>query len=534
MVNFSQFNTTPDIGLNIKNALSFCKQNGVDTLLFDKGVYHINGNSVESRMLSVSNHGRGQRRIAFFLDGFSDFTIDFGGSEIILDDLMIAVVLQNSKNITLKNFSIYNTVNMSAEGFVYDIEQNGFKMKVTDNHPLFVENGKLYAIGYNNEKNFIVSMNQWDKDTHFLVPYLCDISFDKFQFSQLDEFDFKAETSTENMSRLTLREGDGFCLQHRHRVSCGIHIESSSNIKLFDFTIHNTSGMGVIAQNSKDIEIARMKVTPKSDEYHTLNADATHFVHCSGLIHVHDSLFERQLDDAINVHGIYLRITEKREKSVVLKFMHWETMDINIVKKGSVLATCDPLNLIPKKSYRVKDVKKLNLEEIEVFFEDDINDITVGDNMDEISEVCDVVFENNVCRYNRARSVLLASSGKIILRGNYFESSGRTILFESCGNFWFESGGTRDVLITDNTFSNCNYVGAYNKSGAVIMAVDRKAILEGEYFHKKIEISKNRFINCQSTQVYMNNVEHLILKDNEFTDCAEIPPVITYVKQFES
>ena len=534
MVNFSQFNTSSDTGLNIKNALSFCKQNNVDTLLFDKGVYHINGSSVESLMLSISNHSRGQRKIAFYLEDFSDFTIDFGGSEIILDDLMIAVVIKNCKNITLKNFSVYNQVTMSAEGIIYDIVEDGFKMKVTDNRSIFVEDEKLYALGYNDEKNPVFLMNVWDKDTSFLVPHVGDVGFGKFKFSQLGQFDFKVEAPEEEISRLKLKSGDRFSLQHRHRVSCGIHIDNSSNIKLFDYTIHNTSGMGVIAQNSKNIEIARMKVIPKLDECHTLNADATHFVHCSGLIHIHDSLFERQLDDAINVHGIYLRITEKHENSVVLKFMHWETTDIDIVKKGSVLATCDPLNLIPKKTYRVKDVKKLNLEEIEVFFEDDISDVLVGDNMDEVSEVCDVIFENNICRYNRARSALLASSGKIILRDNYFESQGRTILFESCGNFWFESGGTRDVLITDNTFCNCNYVGAYNKSGAVIMAVDRKAISEGEYFHKKIEISKNRFINCQSNQIYMNNVEHLILKDNEFTDCAEIPPVITYVKNFES
>ena len=534
MVNYSQFNTTSDVGLNIKNALRFCKQNGVNTLSFNKGVYHINGNSVESRMLSISNHGRGQRRIAFYLEDFSDFTIDFGGSEIILDDLMIAVVLKNSKNITLKNFSIYNQVTMSAEGIIYDIVEDGFKMKVTDNRPLFVEDGKLYALGYNDEKNPIFLMNVWDKDTSYLVPQIGDVGFGKFKFSQLDQSEFKAEAPKEEIGRLKLKSGDRFSLQHRHRVSCGIHIDNSSDIKLFDYTIHNTSGMGVIAQNSKNIEIARMKVIPKLDECHTLNADATHFVHCSGLIHIHDSLFERQLDDALNVHGVYLRITEKRENSVILKFMHWETLDIDIVKKGSILATCDPLNLIPKKSYRVKDVKKLSAEEIEVFFENDISDITVGDNMDEISEVCDVIFENNICRYNRARSVLLASSGKIILRGNYFESQGRTILFESCGNFWFESGGTRDVLIADNTFNNCNYVGAYNKSGAVIMAVDRKAISDGKYFHKKIEISKNRFIDCQSTQIYMTNVEHLIIKDNEFTDCADIPPVITYVKQIES
>ena len=93
MINFSKFNQTNDIGLNIKNALSYCKENGEDMLVFEKGTYRVNGESVVTKTLSVSNHSHGDRKVCFWLEGFSDFTIDFGGSEIILEDQIIAAVL---------------------------------------------------------------------------------------------------------------------------------------------------------------------------------------------------------------------------------------------------------------------------------------------------------------------------------------------------------------------------------------------------------------------------------------------------------
>ena len=49
MVNFSKFNQTNDIGLNIKNALLYCKENGEDMLVFEKGIYCISGESVVTK-----------------------------------------------------------------------------------------------------------------------------------------------------------------------------------------------------------------------------------------------------------------------------------------------------------------------------------------------------------------------------------------------------------------------------------------------------------------------------------------------------
>ncbi len=534
MVNYSQFNTTENVGLNIKNALDYCKQSGEDTLVFPKGTYEIDKEHLENRFLCISNHSQGDRKICFLLDGFENFTLDFCDSELILKDLSIAAVITGCKNITIKNVKIYNEVTLSGEGVIEDVTENSFTITVTDGNKFFTNGETLFSGDPEGLFDQLIGINEWDKETGLLVPYQTDISLADFTFEQLSENTFVALAKPDRMKKYVITKGNRFCIQHRHRNSCGIFINESVNTKLLNVTIHNTMGMGVIAQNCENVEIDSMKVTPKNNSCHTLNADATHFVHCKGLIHVHDCFFERQLDDALNVHGIYMRITEKKENSLILSFMHNETMGIDTFKKGSVLQTCDPQSLIPKKNYRVSEVKKIDLKQIEVFFDDDISDVTEGDDMCEVSDICEVVFENNICKNNRARAVLLASAGKTILRGNLFESSGRTILFEADGAYWFESGGTTDVLITDNTFSNCNYIGAYRKNGNVIMAIPRKTIEEGKYFHKKIEISNNRFVNCKVSPAYINNAEHLIFKNNTFENCVSTEAEVVYVKNYES
>ena len=106
MVNFSQFITTDDMGQNIKNALAFCKENKVDVLEFPKDTYRVNGNSVETRTLSISNHSHGDRKVCFLMEGIENLTLDFNGGELYTEDLMVDFALIGCKNIAIKNLSI--------------------------------------------------------------------------------------------------------------------------------------------------------------------------------------------------------------------------------------------------------------------------------------------------------------------------------------------------------------------------------------------------------------------------------------------
>ncbi len=532
MADFNKFNAFDDTEKRIRDALAYCKENGERELIFPKDTYRIKRDYAYERFLSISNHSHGLKRIAFLLEGFRDFTIDLSGSTLIMEDVVLPFALIDCENVHLKNFKVKNSKPISSYGVITDVKEHGFSFKVTG-LPIYAENGVLMGGEKDKEHGVIRRMNEWWHGDGHLTERYQNVEFPGLVFSEKEgcENEFDAEGGSGYINKLVV--GNGVSLQYVGRKVCGVFIESSKNTKITDYTIYNCMGMGVIAQNSDTVEIEKMTVTPDEGSCFTLSADATHFVHCRGSISVKNSFFECMLDDALNVHGIYLRVEEKTENSVILRFMHPDARGIDCVRAGQILETCDPLSLIPKKRYTVKSAEMLNIDRFEVTLEEGIDDICVGDDMNEVSYVCDVVFENNTVRNNRARGLLLASAGKTVVRNNTFETPGAAIKFESNGDFWFESGGTRDVLITQNKFVNALYVEGGWGSGAVIDVAPRKKLEEGKYYHGKIEISDNLFKNIKKPIAKINNVEHLIMKNNTLESCETKEIITDHIKKEE-
>lgn len=115
--------------------------------------------------------------------------------------------------------------------------------------------------------------------------------------------------------------------------------------------------------------------------------------------------------------------------------------------------------------------------------------------------------------------MLIATKGRVEIKNNYFNTPGVAILFESDGKFWFEAGGTNDVRIFDNTFDNCRFTrGNWGKN--VIEIKPREAFDGKNYYHKYIEVSDNRFVNCNGSLLSADNVESFVWKNNTLENSA--------------
>ena len=121
--------------------------------------------------------------------------------------------------------------------------------------------------------------------------------------------------------------------------------------------------------------------------------------------------------------------------------------------------------------------------------------------------------------------MLIATRGKTVIENCYFHTSGSAILFESNGDFWFESGGVQDVTIRNNNFDGCKYA---IWGDAVISCIPRKAIEVGKYFNREIKVLDNSF-NMTATDyaVQFDNIEHAVFKGNTITAAEGIEPKIT-------
>ncbi|MBR3934750.1 MAG: right-handed parallel beta-helix repeat-containing protein [Clostridia bacterium] len=516
MINYKEFAHTEDVAYNIYKALLYCKKHKEDGIIFPKDTYHIYPEKASEAVYCISNHSDpGFKRCLFLLEELNNFTLDGGDSEFIFEDVMTPVIVSNSKNITLKNFTITFKRNLGASFEIIKSEGTTADIKPICGKA-FVHSGELYEGVYEEDFNRLKFLSVRDENGRiprgvagdYYVAFNDDAK--RTHFSYNPDGTIKASNlPTEVKSGQKLLCGCG------KRNAALIFLNESVNTGIYNVTLHSGVGMGVIAQNCDTVSIDKLSVCPKAGFVGSINCDGTHFVHCKGKISITNSHFEAQGDDALNIHSIYFKIIDKTPDRLILKQVNREQKGIDIMHSGDEIEICNPQSLLPKTKHRVLEVKRVNLEITEVKIDGDTKDIEIGDIADEVSWVSDVLFENCNVVHNRARGMLLASAGKTVIRNNLFKTTGAAIKFESDGSFWYESGRTKDVIITENVFENCKYSASKD---AIITVSPREKTEEGRYYHKKIAVTNNEFKGCNGVLASINNTETFIFKDNKITD----------------
>ena len=333
-------------------------------------------------------------------------------------------------------------------------------------------------------------------------------------------------------SGLDVQKGMHLITRGTLRYACNIVISQSKDISVSNIIMYRSYAMGILAQKTENVFIDKITVEAKEDSLFSLNCDATHFVHCKGLVSVTNCRFSEQQDDALNIHGIFTRITDKTDEYILVKYMHRSAKGLSIYEKGSEIAIIDPKTLIPTQKCVIDKVEEVNMNYTKLYLNGGTEGIEIGQDVEDLTWSCDLIFENNYVVNNRARGILIAAKGKVTIKNNYFNTPGVAILFESDGEKWFESGGTTYVDIEDNTFDNCRYTKG-NWGNNVIEVKPREQVEEGKYYHEYINISNNKFINCDGSLLYADNIKKIVFKDNitetamkatkaSFINCGEI------------
>ena len=102
-----------------------------------------------------------------------------------------------------------------------------------------------------------------------------------------------------------------------------------TNTTLENIQVHYAEGMGLLAQMSENITLDKFSVCLRGKDdprYFTTQADATHFSGCKGLIRSVGGLYEGMMDDAINVHGTYLKVVKRvDDRTLVGRYMHGQS-----------------------------------------------------------------------------------------------------------------------------------------------------------------------------------------------------------------
>jgi len=249
----------------------------------------------------------------------------------------------------------------------------------------------------------------------------------------------------------------------------------------------------------------------------SLAADATHFVNCSGNITMQNCRFESQMDDATNIHGIYVKIVKLITPSEVLvKLIHYQQFGFDFLTPNAKVEITEAQSLNVYEENIVAKSVRLNKEYSKVTFTKPISDkVKLGDVIAASGEYPDVLINNCVMQKNRARGFLLGSRGKIVVENSYFHTHCASIVLEGDGRFWFEQSGVRDLTIRNNTFDNCNYSLMLGLGVIMVGSGIEENRKEDSRYNRNIRIENNTFKLANPCILKMYSVDNLIYRNNK-------------------
>ena len=503
---------------------------------FEKGVYTFDKDGCFPREITGGYLSKSVKQIIFLLENCNDVTIDGGGSTFMFVDRLFPFALFNCRNITLENFKIDFNFCRYCQGKVIRSDEDGFELEI---------DRKAFSFSINEAGNVTFASGSDRFSTADLAILIGNTVFGKppwdYIFTGDDSLDKShlattyIETDAEETAsglRFTYRAGsrrlkldveDILFFNYEPRANLNIMVGECENITIRNVEMYRSGGMGVACDFSKDILIDGLQVRVPEDrqDFFSLTADSMFFTHCYGNVIVRNSLVEKTIDDALNIHGFYTIVDSVNGKQMVLKEGLASHCGTRPGYPGNRMQFYDQTTQELSGEAVIESVTALPDGSFEVIADRELDFISPGDLVENDTLSANFLFENN--RLFRCPQLRVSDNGKLIIRNNVFEEC-VALLVDDLIDYWRETGCVNDLLIEGNTFINTPRAGG--NEGAVRILTTR--IPSCSVRNKNIRISGNVFQNTERTpvQIEMEFADDIVISDNTFA-CGDLQKLIT-------
>ena len=525
-------NTGEDMTLKIANVIETIQieQKGEPaTLLFDEGDYDFYPENGIEREYYISNHDQDNpKKVALVLENISNLTIDGQGANLYMNGRMLPVAMVGCNNCTLKNLSVDTRIPQITQATVVEnnIEDGTILYRLDSTCIYKIDSDRrLITYGDNWEVHPVAGI-AFEDNTGHIVYQTSDISVGTNSVEEIAPYLIKAPWQNEK-----LKNGTVVALRNYARPTPGIFLSESKNTTFEDVTVHYAEGMGLLAQLCENVTLDGFSVSMRegSKRYFTTQADATHFSACKGKIISQNGLYEGMMDDAINVHGTYLRIVEVLSPNVVVgKYMHPQAYGFYWGGKGDSVQFIKSSTMELISGNVINDIEPYDKDIVAgaKLFKITLNDTVPAEygngdvGIENLEWTPEVSFCDNTIRNNRARGTLFSTPKDVVVERNLFDhTSGTAILLCGDCNGWFETGACKNVVIRNNHFINA-LTNMFQFTNAIISIYPEIPNLAAQqkYFHggdgMGVVIENNTFETFDRPIVYAKSLNGLKFKNN--------------------
>lgn len=511
-------------------------------LRFPEGRYEFHEKGAAVREYYISNHDQtNPKKVGIALEDMKNLTLDGQGSEFVFHGRMLPVSLLRSENCLLKNFSIdFENPHIAQVKIVENDPQDGIVFEPAPWVDYRIAKDSIfeaYGEGWTMRHSWGIA---FDGDTKHLVYNTSDIGCPTKGASEVAPRRIHAP----GWKDARLVPGTVVAMRGWGRPTPGIFLSHDVNTTIENVKVHYAEGMGLLAQLCENITLEKFGVCLKGDadpRYFTTQADATHFPGCKGKIVSCNGLYEGMMDDAINVHGTYLKVVKRVDDcTLVGRYMHGQSWGFEWGCPGDEVQfiRSNTMELVGKQN-KIISIRPYDKEQTEgareflITFQEPVDQVIneqSGFGIENLTWTPEVLFSGNVIRNNRARGSLFSTPRKTIVENNLFDhTSGAAILLCGDCNGWFETGACRHVIIRKNRFVNA-LTNLFQFTNAVISIYPEIPDLKGQqqYFHGGPEggivIEDNEFETFDAPILYAKSVDGLVFRNNTIKLNTEYKP----------
>lgn len=443
----------------------------------------------------------GRKAVGILLAGAKHFNISGQGAKIFYRGKMIEVCIDGSEDIVISGLQFDYHRPTVSEFKVVAVGDGYADLQVHKDSPYTIKDGIITweGEGWSHTGGL---MQQLDLDTNEVRRR--KNLLDGLVMQEIRPFVVRASGKHEMKPELVYQVRDG------RRDYAGVFIQNSRNIVFKNLRFNFMHGMGLVSQFTENIMFDSVTIAPEASSGRTTAAwaDCMQFSGCRGKVLVKDCIFSGAHDDAINAHGTYLRIVEKKaDNQVKVRFMHPQTFGFLAFNPGDEVEFVRHDSLAGYATNRVLEAELINPKEIVLTLANpvpfDVHDADVLENVTWTPEL-----EIRGCTVKRipTRGFLISARRKVLVENNSFFCTHLSgILLAADAESWYESGCLLDMTIRSNRFVRC---------AEPVIYINPENRVSNDSFHRNIRIEDNEFILRGTTSVSAKSTKGLYITGN--------------------
>lgn len=478
-----------------QNALNYCSLNPGTRLVIDKGTYYFRSTDG----LDINN--------------CKELLIEGNGATFVFSSPGYKIFVRNSDCVEIRDLKVDWDWDESPLASVVtiknaDSDRNTVEL-VFKNKEYCDENCRMQAITQCDPENYTFGAKHSSKESYLYQ--------DADSIKAVEKISDDTLRVTHNGAMDSFENGEKYIL--RHYVYDGTIFslrDNSKNVTFNNISIFSSPGMAYICEgNCSHFQIIDnfIGAAPeyKDKRCVSLCADAIHIVNTDGCFNISGCDISGMGDDCINVHDGLGFVKEVNGNTLTL------TASAMRLNAGDTLGFKNEKFENTKLTAEITSVKSIDWITHEVT----LNNVPDGvkEGYVAYSKECNsgnYVIRDNYFHENRARGLLLQSSGGLCENNRFYKTMAQAIkvVMDIEPSLWQEGTGVDNLIIRNNTFEKCNF----SDWGSVIEVGTNIAGKTAETaVFTNIEISSNTFTDIPSMLLRANNVNGFIFSGNTVT-----------------